>query len=150
MKGFGTFALLFAVGTTQAFVPAVPTSHGSATALYSSTAEATTSMNHAAVRKLVSNLDASNFSDTLSQIEPYLLNEAGITFYTKTIRRIGAQAKTLGVEVPEKYAFEAKATQKRREKQDAFIQVKIEEAAAAAAEAAEAESEEAADGEAAE
>lgn len=102
-----------------------------------------------AVRKAISKLDKDNFASTLTEVEPFLLKEAGITFYSKSIRRIENAAKELGVEMPKDYALDAKATAKRREKQNAFIQVKIEEAEAAAAEAAAAEDEAAPEAEAA-
>ena len=84
-------------------------------------------MSVGSVRKSISNLTAENFSSTLSTIEPFLLNEAGSTIYAKSMKRIGVRAKFLGVEVPADFAKEAKATSKRREKQNAFIQVKEEE-----------------------
>lgn len=84
----------------------------------------------------------------MTEIEPFLLNEAGITIYKKSIRRISNKAKAFGVDVPSDYAKAAKATEKRRTKQDEFIQAKEAErleaeaeAAAAEAEAAEAEAE---------
>ena len=97
------------------------------------------------VRKGISNLSKDNFSATLTEVEPFLLNVAGSTFLKKSVRRIGVKAKTLGMEVPSGYAKEAKATEKRRAKQDAFIKAKIEEAASAAEEAAGAEEEAPAD-----
>merc|ERR1712115_292262 len=80
-----------------------------------------------------------NFSSTLKDIEPFLSTEAGLTFYRKSVRRIGNKANELGIEMPAGYALEAKATAKRREKQNTFVQQKIEEAAAAAAVETEAE-----------
>ena len=93
----------------------------------------------AGVRKSISNLDASNFGATLSEIEPFLLNEAGATVYAKSMRRIAVKANALGVEMPADYAKLAKATEKKRAKQDAFIAQKEEERLAAEAEAADAE-----------
>ncbi|GKY96415.1 hypothetical protein MPSEU_000601000 [Mayamaea pseudoterrestris] len=94
------------------------------------------------VRKSIGKLSKDNMSSTLSEIEPFLLNNAGPSFYSKSMGRITAKAKALGAEVPAGYAKAAKATEKRREKQDAFVKAKIAEAdeaaAAAAAEAAEA------------
>merc|ERR1712032_629641 len=83
-----------------------------------------------------------NFSSTLDEIEPFLTKDAGRTIYTKSMRRIAVKARTLGLEVPADFAKEAKCTQKRREKHDAYCQVKAEEQAAAAAEAALAEADE--------
>lgn len=91
------------------------------------------------VRKSISSLTTDNFSQTLSTIEPFLLNDAGTTFYAKSMKRISVQAKALGVEVPTGYALDAAATEKRRVKQDAFIKTKEEERLAAEADSAEAE-----------
>jgi hypothetical protein len=88
------------------------------------------------VRKAIDNLDKDNFDSTLQTLEPYLVNEARSTMYKKSVQRIAVRAKALGVEMPEKYAFEAKATLKKREKQNAFIQQKEEERLAAEAAAA--------------
>lgn len=93
------------------------------------------------VRKTIDGLTSDNFSSSLSTIEPFLLNEAGATMYSKSMRRIAVKAKALGVEVPEGYVKEAKATEKKRQKQDAFIKMKEEERGAAEAEATEAEAE---------
>ena len=79
------------------------------------------------VRKSIDGLTKDNFSSTLTEIEPFLLNEAGASIYAKSMNRIAVRAKFLGVEIPEGYARGAKATEKRRAKQDAFIQVKEEE-----------------------
>jgi hypothetical protein len=95
-----------------------------------------TVVDRAVIRKSISKLDKDNFSSTLAMIEPFLLDEAGATTYAKSMRRIGRAATALGVEVPSGFAKAAKATAKRREKQDAFIQIKVEEAAAAVEEAA--------------
>lgn len=92
----------------------------------------------------IKKMDKENFSASLASIEPFLLNEAGSSVYNKSLKRINAAAKGLGLEVPADYAKAAKATQKRREKQDVFIQGKEAErleAEAAAAEAAAAEAE---------
>jgi len=90
------------------------------------------------VKKSIDNLTAENFSESLDTIAPYLINDAGQTFYNKCLRRIAVKAKFLGVEIPEGYVQEAFCTAKRRAKQDAFIKVKEEERLAAEAEAAEA------------
>jgi hypothetical protein len=95
-----------------------------------------TVVDRAVIRKSIGKLDKDNFSSTLDMIEPFLLNEAGATTYAKSMRRIGRAAGALGVEVPSGFAKEAKATAKQRAKQDAFIQIKVEAAAAAVEEAA--------------
>ena len=92
-----------------------------------------TGFSMAQVRKMVDNLTAQNFKDALQKLEPFFLHEAGTTFYAKSIRRIERNAKILGVEMPEKYAFEASCTTKRRAKQNEFIQAKEAAAAAKAA-----------------
>ncbi|KAL3906039.1 MAG: hypothetical protein SGILL_009439, partial [Bacillariaceae sp.] len=84
-----------------------------------------------------------NFDSTLKEIEPFLTKEAGATFYAKSMRRIAVKAGAVGATMPTDYAKEAKATEKRREKQKAFIESKIEESAADDAEAPEAEAPEA-------
>ena len=91
-----------------------------------------------AVRKTIDNLTKENFESSLATLEPFLKNEAGATIYAKSMRRLARQAKVLGVELPASYAVDAKATSKKRAKQDAFIQTKEEERLAAEAEAAEA------------
>ena len=137
--------LLICVGVTG-FAPAVSSSRrttGSSALFAASTMKD--------VRESIRKLTKDNMSSVLSDIEPYLLNEAGTTFYSKSMNRISAKAKAFGADVPSGYAKAAKATAKRREKQDAFVKAKIAEAeeaaAAAAAEAAAAEGE-AAEGEA--
>lgn len=99
--------------------------------------DASNDLDMSVVRKAIMRLDKDNFHETLSMVEPFLLNESGITFYTKSIRRINRSAKALGMEVPADFAKEAKATAKKREKQNAFVQAKIEEAKAAAEEQSE-------------
>ncbi|KAL9185754.1 hypothetical protein ACHAXT_003531 [Thalassiosira profunda] len=120
--------------TASAFAPAATNARSGATELNIAVAGKV-----AGVRKSISTLTKDNFSSTLTEIEPFLTQEAGRTIYTKSLRRINVQAKALGVEVPAGYAKEAKCTQKRRERQDAYCKAKAEEAEAAAAEAAEAE-----------
>jgi len=83
------------------------------------------------VRKAISSVTKDNFSATLTEIEPFLLEDTGIAFYKKSMRRLGVKAKALGVEMPADYAKGAKCTAKRREKQNAFCQMKAEEAASA-------------------
>lgn len=106
------------------------------------------SLNISQVRKMVAKLTADNFSSDLATMEPFLLREAGSTFYAKSMKRIAQKAKEVGMSVPEGYALEAKATTKRRNKQNEFIQAKegerlaAEAEAAAAAAAAEAEAKE--------
>ena len=81
------------------------------------------------VKDKIAGLTSDNFSSTLSDIEPFLTKEAGASIYKKSIRRINTAAKSLGVDVPAGYAKEAKATEKKREKQDAYCKAKAEEAA---------------------
>ena len=84
-----------------------------------------------AVRKSIDNLTKENFEESLSMLEPFLVNEAGVSIYSKSMRRIARQAKVLGTEVPASFALDAKATAARRAKQDAFIKEKEEERMAA-------------------
>jgi hypothetical protein len=88
------------------------------------------------VRKQIAGLTKDNFDSTLKEIEPFLTKEAGATFYAKSMKRISVKASAVGASVPTDYAKEAKATQKRREKQKAFIESKMEEAASSSDEAA--------------
>jgi hypothetical protein len=99
------------------------------------------SKNIAEVKNTIANLDKDNFSASIAEVEPFLLNDAGASIYKKSMRRITTAANLLGVEVPAEYAKAAKATQKRREKQDAFIQQKEAERLEAEATAAPAEEE---------
>lgn len=92
-------------------------------------------------RKNLKSLSAENFSQTLAEIEAFLVNDAGSSLYSKTMKRISTQANLLGQKIPEGYASDAAATEKRRVKQDAFIKAKEEERIAAEAEAAEAAAE---------
>ena len=102
---------------------------------------APTGMSMGDVRKAINSITAANFSETLSKLEPFFLNEAGSTIYVKSMKRIAHQAKMNGVEVPKGYAKEAAANAKRVARQNAFIEKKEaeriareeEEAAAAAA-----------------
>lgn len=91
------------------------------------------------VRKTIDGASKENFSAVTAEVEPFLLNDAGVTFYSKSLRRLNTKAKAFGLELPENYAKAAKCTEARRAKQDAFVKAKIEEAAEAAAEAAEEE-----------
>mmetsp|Transcript_12766 Transcript_12766/g.18778 ORF Transcript_12766/g.18778 Transcript_12766/m.18778 type:complete len:179 (-) Transcript_12766:73-609(-) len=95
------------------------------------------------VRISIDSLTSDNFSSTLSEIEPFLVNEAGVTFYKKSMRRITRAAKATGATLPEGYALEAKATAARRIKQNEFIQQKEAERVEAEAAAADAAKEEA-------
>uniref|UniRef100_A0A7S0C0V4 RxLR effector protein n=1 Tax=Proboscia inermis TaxID=420281 RepID=A0A7S0C0V4_9STRA len=114
------------------------------------------------VKSALKKLSKENFSETLTTIEPYMLNDAGSTFYRKTMKRLAVQAKHFGTSIPNKYAYDAATTEKARTKQNEFIAKKEEErkqaeeeaAAAAVAEAeaaaaAEAEAKAAAEAEAA-
>lgn len=92
-------------------------------------------------RKAIGTMTKDNFSETLTKVEPFLVNDAGATFYSKSIKRIAVKAKALGTEVPAGYAAASKATLKKREKQDAFIQTKEEGRVAAEEEAKAAEEE---------
>ena len=93
------------------------------------------------VRRQIAKMDSSSFSSSLDTLEPFLLNEAGATFYAKCMKRIAQKAKELEVALPENYALEARATSKRRAKQNEFIAAKQAEAAEAAEAAAEEEGE---------
>jgi hypothetical protein len=127
--------IVVAAVTTTSVEGFAPSSFGvqRSTALSMST---TSKISQASIRKSIEQMTAENFDATLKEIEPFLSKEAGATFLSKSQRRIARNAKVFGKTVPSDYLKEAKATAKRREKQAAFIQAKIEEAAAAAEEAA--------------
>lgn len=133
-----TFALTLAT-QAAAFAPTTAGSARMATDLSATLQE---------TRTIISNLTKDNFSESLTSVEPFLLNDAGVTIYKKSLRRIAMSAKSFGVEVPADFAKAAKATEKRRSKQNTFIEGKeaerkeaeaaaAEEAAATAAAAAE-------------
>ncbi len=138
MKVFVGTSILFILGsTTDAFSGAkafgTPRVQEMVSMKATGSAEGSTSeVGYSAVRKAITQLNKENFSDTLAMVEPFLLDKAGATFYSKSVSRIKRSAKALGVNMPADFAKEAKATTKRRERQDAFIQKKIEEAKAAA------------------
>jgi hypothetical protein len=135
MKVIVALSLLFA--SSQAFTSTPFGVQRAQSSVCMSAAEASTEIDRSSIRKSIANLSADNFSSTLSEIEPFLVNEAGRTTYVKSLRRIGQRSRALKVDMPENYAKEAKTTAKRREKQNTFVQTKIEEAAAAATQAAE-------------
>lgn len=101
-----------------------------------------TGLTVADVKKSVKGINKENFSETLDELQPFLVNEAGQTFYNKVMRRLAFQSKELGMDLPADYAKEAKWNKSRRAKQDAFIQAKEEERLAAEAAAAEEKEEE--------
>lgn len=135
--------LLMALGSAEAFAPTVTRQQHHSVVFMSDDEESTqvdapaaptytpSGMKMSEVRTTIDNLTKDNFSDSIAKIEPFLLNDAGATFYGKSMRRIARNAKAIGVEVPSDYALEAKATYSRRMKQDEFIKVKEAEAAEA-------------------
>jgi hypothetical protein len=130
--------LLALVGSAQAFTTVTPfgvTEKSQALSMAKKGKEGTPGSQISQTRKSIGSLTKENFSATLATVEPFLLNDVGATFYTKSMKRITVKAKALGAEVPVGYAKESKATLKKREKQDAFIKVKEEEKVAAAEEA---------------
>merc|ERR1712238_9531 len=79
------------------------------------TAETTTpTIDRALIRKEIAGVTKDNFDATLQKVEPFLLTEAGATFYTKCMTRLQSNAKELGVAVPPNFAKEAKATEKKK------------------------------------
>jgi hypothetical protein len=141
--------LLALVGCAQAFTTVAPfgvTSKGQPLFMAKKPDGPGSPMKQA--RKSIGKLTKDNFSATLTKVEPFLLDTAGATFYAKSMNRITMKAKALGTEIPAGYAVASKATLKKREKQDAFIQTK-EEGRVAAEEEAKAEAAAAAEAEAA-
>lgn len=98
----------------------------------------------ASVRKSINFVTKDTFATVTAEVEPFLLNDAGTSFYNKSMKRISSRAKAFGIELSADFAKAAKATEKRREKQNTFVQGKIETAAAEAEAAAEAAAAEAA------
>lgn len=133
MKTSAALIIAAVAGTANAFVPP-QTSPQSSTALYVSTKGRCSQ-----VKRSIKTATKDNFSSVLTEIEPFLTNEAGRSIYTKSMRRIKNQAKFFKVDIPAGYAKEAKCTEKRREKQDAYCKAKAEENAPAEEEAAPAE-----------
>jgi hypothetical protein len=133
MKTYIALIIAAAASTGNAFVPSK--SARSSTSLYSNTA---TKGRVAQVKKSINTATKDNFSSVLTEIETFLTKEAGNSVYKKSMNRLKSKAKGLGATMPEGYAKDAKCTQKKREKQDAYCKAKTEEAEAAAAEAAEA------------
>jgi hypothetical protein len=131
MKLSVTFLLVASASCATAFVP-------STKAPTSSRLGVATKGKVGPFRKSIATITKDNFSTTLTEIEPFLNEEAGKSIYTKSMRRISAKAKEFGVEMPSTFAKDAKCMEKRREKQNAYCEAKTAEAAAAAAAEAEA------------
>ena len=134
MKLSVTFLLVASASCATAFVP-------STKAPTSSRLGVATKGKVGPFRKSIATITKDNFSTTLTEIEPFLNEEAGKSIYTKSMRRISAKAKEFGVEMPSTFAKDAKCMEKRREKQNAYCEAKTAEAAAAAAAEAEAKAE---------
>ena len=131
MKVISAIIIGASIASTSAFVPAITKPSQQSTQL-----NIVTKGKAAPVRKAISSLTKDNFDATLTEIEPFLTKEAGVTIYNKSMKRIAVKANSLGVSIPDGWAKDAKCTQKRREKQDAYCKAKTEEAAATAADAA--------------
>jgi hypothetical protein len=138
MKFIGAITLAASLASTSAFTTSNTVGRPSFS-LAATEAATEKKVGITSIREQLHGMTKDNFDSVLKEVEPFLLNEAGVTFYAKSMRRIAGQAKEFGATVPADYAKDAKCTKKRRERQDAFVQVKITEAADAAAEAAEAE-----------
>jgi uncharacterized protein YdaU (DUF1376 family) len=85
----------------------------------------------ALVRRHIDRLSKKNFAATLATLEPFFLHEAKGSFYAKCMHRLERNAKTIGATMPEKYAYDAACTAKRRTKQDEYIKTKFPPPAAA-------------------
>lgn len=79
------------------------------------------------VRRAIDRVAKENFATVTKEVEPFLSAEAGTTFYAKSMKRLSHKAKAFGMDMPKTYAQDAKATEKRRMKQDAFIKSKVPE-----------------------
>jgi hypothetical protein len=137
MKFIGAITIAASLASTSAFTTSNTVGRPSLS-LAATEAATEKKVGVTSIREQIRGLTKDNFDSVLKDVEPFLLNEAGVTFYAKSMRRIAGQAKEFGVSVPADFAKDAKCSKKRRERQDAFVQVKIAEAADAAAEAAEA------------
>ena len=104
-------------------IRAAPTSSLQATAA----AETTAAIDYKFVRKEIDSLTKDNFDAKLKSIEPFLTYTAGASFHRKSLKRIARLAKVTGATVPGTFAKEAKATEKRRVKQNTFIEGKATE-----------------------
>lgn len=120
MKFIGAITLAASVASTNAFTTTSTVGRPSLSLAATASIPAT--------RKQINGLTKENFDSVLKEVEPFLLNEAGASFYAKSMKRIATQASAFGVSVPADFAKDAKATKKRRERQDAFVQTKISEA----------------------
>ena len=95
MKVSTTFLLVASASCATAFVP-------STKAPESSQLGVTTKGKVGPFRKAIATITKDNFSTTLSEIEPFLNTEAGMSIYTKSIRRryfIGLVQKCLVFEL---------------------------------------------------
>jgi hypothetical protein len=79
---------------------------------------------------------AETFDEMVKTIEPFLMNEAGVTMRKKTLTKLSAHAKIFGKTLPVDYTLDAAAATKKRAKQAAFIAMKEEQRIAAEARAA--------------
>ncbi|KAL7514226.1 hypothetical protein ACHAWX_000796 [Stephanocyclus meneghinianus] len=129
MKTSAAFIIAAFAGTANAFVPPQIATKSSSTSLYSNTA---TQGRVSQVKSSINKATKDTFASMLTEIEPFLTTEAGNSIYRKSMNRLKAKAKIFGGTLPEGYAKEAKCTEKRREKQNAYCQAKAAEAAAAA------------------
>mmetsp|Transcript_1088 Transcript_1088/g.2780 ORF Transcript_1088/g.2780 Transcript_1088/m.2780 type:complete len:193 (-) Transcript_1088:93-671(-) len=87
------------------------------------------------VKKLASATKENMAAEVLNdKVKKFMVEEAGSTMYPKYMAKIKQTASRLGVEVPDKWAYEAKGNAYQR----AQLVAKAEAAAAEAAEAAEA------------
>ncbi|KAL7554518.1 hypothetical protein ACHAWF_017933 [Thalassiosira exigua] len=99
MKVYVLLCFSAIAASTSAFAPAVPTPAAPAS---STRLHVATKGKAGPVRKSIGGLTKDNFSSTLAEIEPFLLEEAGRTLYVKSLRRLearSARASALDVEV---------------------------------------------------
>jgi len=95
------------------------------------------------LRTVVGKLSKENF-DTIYDYEEVLTKNVGINLYQKTMKKIRSAARREGVELKADFGKHACCTKPRREKQDSFVQTKLEEMKAAKEEKKAAEEEAAA------
>lgn len=107
-----------------------------ATALSMSAAGAVAGeMSKSKLQQVVKGLTKETF-ETIYEHEAWIEANAGRTLLAKTVSRLQHKAKAFGVDLRPDFAAGARCTEKRREKQDAYVKGKIEAVAAASAECA--------------
>ena len=97
MRSFGAIILAAAFAcSTDAFTTQNTLGRPSLMTLGATETATETDISMASIRKDIAQLTADNFDATLKKVEPFLLNDAGVTFHAKCVKRIKVQAGALG------------------------------------------------------